>query len=120
MGRLALDVDTWIDAGRLVVEVSGEVDCYSVPLLREALAGGGATRPLRIAVVCERLEFIDSSGIGALVGGLKRAQASGGRLALVGCSPHVDRMLHRLALHRVFGLHGGLEDAFAWLDLARA
>ena len=120
MSRLALDVDSWLDCGRLVIEVAGEVDVYSVPLLREALSSDGASRPLRIAVMCERLEFIDSSGIGALVGGLKRAQASGGRLALVGCSPHVDRMLHRLALHRVFGLHGGLEAAFAWLDESRA
>ena len=116
MGRLALDVETWLDRGRAVVEVSGEVDVYSVPMLREELAHIAPSRPLRIAVLMSRVEFIDSSGIGVLVGAVKRAEATGGRVALVGCSPHVDRMLRRMALHRVFGLHADLEAAFAWLD----
>jgi len=116
---LALDVDSWLDGGRAVVEVAGEVDCYSVPMLREVLQGIDAPRPLRIAVVCERLEFIDSAGLGVLVGALKRAQATGGRVALVGCAPRVERMLTITGLAKVFGLHGGLDEAFAWLDQAR-
>lgn len=113
---LALDIETWTDRGRAVVEVSGEIDAYSVPMFREVLQGIDAPRPLRIAVLMGRVEFIDSAGIGVLIGAVKRAQATGGKVALVGCSPHVDRMLRRMALHRVFGLHAGLDDAFAWLD----
>lgn len=119
MGRLTLDVDTWFDRGRAVIEVAGEVDVYSVPLLREVLAQLAPPRPLRIAVVMSAVEFIDSSGIGVLVGAVKRAEATGGRVALVGCSPHVDGLLRRMALHRVFGLHTELESAFAWLDSPR-
>lgn len=119
MSRLALDVETWFDRGRAVIEVAGEVDVYSVPLLREELAQLAPPRPLRIAVVMSAVEFIDSAGIGVLVGAVKRAEASGGRVALVGCSPHVDRVLRRMALHRVFGLHADLDAAFAWLDSPR-
>lgn len=117
---LALDLNTWIDAGRAVVEVGGEVDVYSAPMLREELARIDSPRPLRIAIVCERLEFIDSAGVGVLIGALKRAQATGGRVALVGCTPRVGNVLRRMGLDKLFGLHASLEDAFAWLDQSRA
>lgn len=113
---MGLDVETWVDRGRLVVEVSGELDALSAPRLREDLARIDAPRPLRIAVLMGGVEFIDSSGVGVLIGAAKRARASGGRVALVGCSAHVDRMLRRMALHKVFGLHPGLDAGLAWLD----
>lgn len=119
MGRLALNVDTWFDRGRAVIEVAGEVDVYSVPLLREVLAQLAPPRPVRLAVVMSAVEFIDSSGIGVLVGAVKRAEPTGGRVALVGCTPHIASMLRTMGLHRVFGMHTELESAFAWLDSPR-
>lgn len=116
MSLLGLDVETWTDRGRLVVEVGGEVDALSAPRLREELARAEAPRPLRIAVLMGGVEFIDSSGIGVLIGAARRARATGGRVALVGCTPHVEKLLRRMALHKVFGLHPGLEAALAWLD----
>lgn len=116
MGRLGLDLDAWLDGGRLVIELAGEVDCYSVPLLRDALQHDGTVRPLRIAVLCARLEFIDSAGLGALVGAVKRAQLTAGGVALVGCTARVERMVRMMGLDKVLGLHPGIDDAFAWLD----
>ena len=120
MRRLALDIESWLDAGRAVVEVGGELDAYSAPALREELARIEAPRPLRIAVVMSGVTFLDSAGVGALIGGAKRARATGGRVALVGCSARVTSMVRTMGLDRVFGLHADLEAAFAWLDEARA
>lgn len=117
---LALDLNTWIDAGRAVVEVGGEVDVYSAPMLREELARIDSPRPLRIAVVMSGVTFLDSAGVGVLIGALKRARATGGRVALVGCTPHVGNVLRRMGLDKLFGLHASLEAAFAWLDESRA
>lgn len=119
MGAL-VDVDSWLDAGRAVIELGGELDVYSAPALREELARIDTPRPLRIAVVMSGVTFIDSAGIGVLIGALKRAAASGGRVALVGCSPHVDRVLRRMGLDKLFGLHASLEAALLWLDESRA
>lgn len=116
VSRLGLDVETWIDAGRIVVEIGGELDACSARILREELARLAAPRPLRIAFVMSALKFIDSAGIGVLVGAVKRARATGGCVALVGCSGHVESILRRMGLDRVFGLCGGLEEAFTWLD----
>lgn len=116
VSRYGLDVETWIDGGRIVVEIGGELDAYSAGVLREELARIAAPRPLRIAVVMAAVTFIDSAGIGVLVGAVKRARATGGGVALVGCSGRVESILRRMGLHRVFGLCGGLEEAFAWLD----
>jgi anti-sigma B factor antagonist len=114
--RFGLDVEVWIDGGRVVVEVGGELDRYNAPALREDLARVDAPRPFRLAVVMERLEFIDSAGIGVLVAQAKRARATGGRVALVGCVPLVDKILRRMGLDKVFGLYAGLDDALTWLD----
>lgn len=118
--RLALDLDTWIDAGRAVLEISGELDLYSADTLRDELARLTAPAPPRIALVMTGVAFLDSSGIGVLVGAVKRAAAGHGGIALVGCNPQIKRMLTVMGLHRVFGLHDSLEAALAWLDEGRA
>jgi anti-sigma B factor antagonist len=116
VSRFGLDVEVWIDGGRVVVEVGGELDRYNAPALLVDLARVDAPRPFRLAVVMERLEFIDSAGIGVLVAQAKRARATGGRVALVGCVPLVDKILRRMGLDKVFGLYAGLDDALTWLD----
>jgi anti-sigma B factor antagonist len=50
----------------------------------------------------EGVEFIDSIGLGVLVGAHKRLARSGGRLAIVGVSPSVARLLGVTGLVRIF------------------
>lgn len=116
--RLSLDIDSWIDTGRVVIEIGGELDCYSAPALREELERVTAPAPLRIAIVMSGVTFLDSAGIGVLVGAVKRAKATGGAVALAGCSVPIDGMLTRMGLRRVLGMHPSLEAALAWLDTA--
>jgi anti-sigma B factor antagonist len=116
VSRLLLDVQTWIDRGHAVVELAGELDCYSVPALREELAQITDRRQYRMAIVMSGVTFMDSSGLGALVGAANRARAGGGALALVDCGEHVLRVLRITGLTRVMEPLGSLEQAFAWLD----
>ena len=61
-----------------VLEVGGEVDVYTAPRLRERLVElveGGARK---VIVDLSRVEFLDSTGLGVLVGALKRLRAAGG------------------------------------------
>lgn len=118
---MGLDVDCWLDGSRVVIEVCGELDAYSAPMLREALERlPRSPGSLRIAVLMERVSFMDSAGIGVLIGALKRTQATGGRVSLVGCSAHIGSMVRTMGLNRVFGLHVGLDEALTWLDQTRS
>ena len=111
-----LDVDTRSDGGRCVVELVGELDVYSAPLLREAFDRLPRDERRRVAVEMSRLDFLDSSGLGLLVGAMKRAQALGGGLCLVDAQERVLKIFRITGLARVIPAFTGMQDAFDWLD----
>jgi anti-sigma B factor antagonist len=102
------------DAGDwTIVEAKGEVDLYTAPRLKEQLVqlvGGG--RP-RIAVDLQGVEFLDSTGLGVLIGGLKRAREAGGDLVLAGPRDPVRKVLSITGLDRVFSIHDSVDEATA-------
>lgn len=103
------------DAGHSVVEVRGEVDVYTSAMLREQLGeliDGGARH---VVVDLTRVDFLDSSGLGVLVGALKRLRTAGGDLSLVCASGNILKIFRITALDRVFTLHDSVEAATASL-----
>ncbi|HEV3226108.1 MAG TPA: STAS domain-containing protein [Acidimicrobiales bacterium] len=89
-----LRVATTITDGRAVVmEFSGELDLSTVPVFRDALDEVLRDGVASVELDLSRLEFIDSSGVGAYVTVHRRARASGARLSVGARSPLVDRVL---------------------------
>ena len=86
-----------------MLEVRGEVDAYTAPQLREALREMDG-QEARLLVDLNGVDFMDSSGLGVLIGGQKRAREQQGELALV-CSG--QSLLRLLA---ITGLDPGLHD----------
>ena len=85
-----------------VVQVTGEVDVYTAPMLRERiqkLAAGGA---VHLIVDLGQVDFLDSTGLGALVGGLKRLREDGGSLTLVIKTPRILRTFEIIGLTKAF------------------
>jgi anti-sigma B factor antagonist len=66
---------------------------------------------IRIIVNLEEVGFLDSSGLGALVGGLKRVNERGGRLVLVCPEGSPLKVLTITGLDKVFAIHGSVDDA---------
>ena len=93
--------------GALVVEIHGELDDATAPVLRDAigklLAQGRATLTLDL----RNMTFIDSTGIGALVGALKRCRSAAGDVVLRGPSAATSRVLELTGLHSVFEVVDG-------------
>lgn len=101
-----LQLQTREDRGWTVVEVAGQVDVVTAPRLRQALIEaqyGGATD---VVVDLDGVEFLDSFGLGVLVGALKRARSHAAQLVLV-CSRERTRQLFTLT---------GLDAAFRLAD----
>ena len=95
-----------------VVEVGGEVELYSAQQLRDALIRVCEVERPCIVVDLTRVSFIDSTGLGVLVGALKRASERG-TLALVCPQQRVRRVLEITGLTEVFPMYDVLEDAVA-------
>lgn len=113
---LGLVIEVDFDEGRAVLSVAGDVDVYSVPALREqleALAGAGHHR---LALDLSALAFMDSSGLGVLIGAVKRAAAGGGGLALFAVPEHILRVLRVTGLTKVMPSFEQRAEALAWID----
>jgi len=94
-----------------VIVVQGDLDAYSAPRLREVLTDLIAGGSDWIVVDCCTLEYIDSSGLGALVAGLKQMSDHNGTLALAEPNDSVRRVLQVTGLDRLFPLYGNLAEA---------
>ncbi|HEY0888769.1 MAG TPA: anti-sigma factor antagonist [Nocardioides sp.] len=100
-------------AGTTVVTVGGEIDVYTAPKLRDKiteLVGGGA---YQIVVDLEAVEFLDSTGLGVLVGGLKKVRANDGSLRLVCTQDRLLKIFRITGLAKVFEIHASTDEAVA-------
>ena len=66
-----------------VIDVAGTIDIYTAPRLRELLIDLVSTNNYQLIVNLDQVEFLDSTGLGVLVGGLQRVRAHDGSLDLV-------------------------------------
>lgn len=108
--ELLIDVERH-QATTLIV-LRGDLDLATAPDLRETLVeviDEGA----RIVIDMEAVEFLDSAGLGILVGGLKRARGRDGDLELVCSNGEVLKPLVITGLDRVFTIHDGRDAAGA-------
>jgi anti-sigma B factor antagonist len=110
-----LAVDITSNGPWTVIAVSGEIDLFTAPKLREQFLaalddGSGADR---LIVDLSRVTFMDSTGLGVLIGALRRVNERGGRMALVCQEGPVLRVLELTRLHEVFAIRGSVDDALA-------
>ena len=97
------------EAATLVV-LRGDLDLATAPELRECLVKV-IDEGERVVIDLEAVGFLDSAGLGILVGGLKRARTKGGELELVCTGQDVLKPLEITGLDRVFTIHPGRDDA---------
>ena len=89
-----------------MLAVHGELDIDGAPSLRRALIEAIDNNAGRQLVVdLEGVDFIDSAGLGVLVGGLKHARTREGDLVLVATGRSVIKVLELTGLTRVFEIH---------------
>lgn len=105
----------WREGGAGVVSVSGEVDMYTAPQLKQCLLDLIDAGARKIVVDLSAVSFIDSTALGVLIGGVRRLHAAGGAMALVVTSRSVERVLSITGLDRVFSIRATLDEALTAL-----
>jgi anti-sigma B factor antagonist len=97
--------------GVTALTVRGEVDVYTAPRLRERLVELASEGHYKIVVDLEGVDFLDSTGLGVLVGGLKRLRSHDGDLFLV-CTQHrILKVFEITGLTKVFSIFDSVEAA---------
>jgi anti-sigma B factor antagonist len=106
-----LSLTTRTEGRHTVVEVGGEIDVYTAPKLRETIVSLVDAGQYDLVVDLERVEFLDSTGLGVLVGGLKRVRTHDGSLSLVCTQERLLKIFRITGLTKVFDIHPDVASA---------
>ena len=101
-----------------VIDLSGEVDAYTSARFREAMVDLIESGAVNLIVSMIKVEYIDSSGLGALVGGLKRSTENGGRIYIICDNPQIRKVFEITGLEKVFPIFELEADALKVLTKA--
>lgn len=106
-----LELNVRREGDAAILEVAGEIDVYTAPKLREKLIELVSEGCYRIIVDLERVDFLDSTGLGVLVGGLKRVRNHDGTLELVCTQEKILKIFRITGLAKVFPIHDSVDGA---------
>jgi anti-sigma B factor antagonist len=110
--KMELSIETRTKNEAYIVEVQGEVDLYSSPIMRKyILRTLRQQRPPILIIDLNRVNYMDSSGIATLVEGLQLANEYHIKFKLVGLSPIVLEVFQLARLERVFAIFKTEEEA---------
>ena len=109
--ELSIDLKTE-DAGEtLVFKLRGSLDIATAPTVRAALSEATEKGSHHLIVDLTQLEFLDSTGLGVLVGAHRRAAEGDGSFRLIVSDGPILRLLNITGLVSVFAAYHSLEDA---------
>lgn len=94
-----------------VVGIEGEVDVHTAGRLRDYLTALFRAGRVHLILDLEAVTFLDSTGMGVLVGALKRARVHDGSVQVVCANQRILRLLEITGLNRAFVMHASVENA---------
>jgi anti-sigma B factor antagonist len=119
------------DSGLTICRPVGELDAFTVSQFRQALAelasppddaGPGedgnprSKERLRLLIDMSGVPFVDSAGLGALIGGIRRARELGGDVAVACNRPTLTRLLRTTGFDRIVTVAETIEEAAKALE----
>jgi anti-sigma B factor antagonist len=99
--------------GYKILKLVGELDTSTVSICREWFAAVSCTE--RLVIDLSRVPFIDSAGVGALIGGVRRLREQGGEVAVACGRSSIAGALHTIRLDDLVPVADGIDDAAAEL-----
>lgn len=106
-----MDVQTRDEADGRVIGVTGDIDLYSSPQVREAIMAAVKDKRTPLVVDLDGVTYIDSSGVATLVEGLQMTRGYDGAFRLAGLSKRVREVFELARLEKVFAIFTDVETA---------
>lgn len=109
--ELSIDLKTENRGESLIFKLRGSLDIATTPTVRAALNDATEQGKKELVVDLSQLEFLDSTGLGALIGAHRRATEHDGSLRLIVTEGPIARLLNITGLIRVLAVYHTLDDA---------
>jgi len=100
--------------GFLICRPVGELDAFTVSQFRQALADLASSK--RLVIDMSGIPFVDSAGLGALIGGIRRTRELGGDVAVACDRPTLVRLLKTTGFDRIVSVTETVSEAMAALS----
>lgn len=113
IGGMDIGMDVTEQGDSAVLAVRGEVDVSTAPKLRQQIVELATAGHRRVVIDLTSVDFLDSTGLGVLVGGLKRLRSLGGDLVLCGAQPRIQKVFEITGLTQVFSMFDDADGAVA-------
>ena len=109
--EMDLQIEVRRNGNYAILDLVGEVDAYTAGRFREIMLNVIEEGHKDVIVCMQNVQYIDSSGLGALVGGLKRVSEKKGRIVIVCDNQQVKKVFEITGLEKVFQIFAFEIDA---------
>jgi anti-sigma B factor antagonist len=94
-----------------VLGLEGEIDVYTSIQLKQEITQIISQGVTLLVLNMEKVEYLDSTGLGLLIGALKRLRENDGNLIIVSPSERIVRVFEITGLHKIFKIYSTLHEA---------
>ena len=123
-----LTIETALDVPCPVLTLAGELDVHTSPALQESLSDVIEAGHSRLVIDLADVPFVDSTGLGTMIGAVKRVAPRGGAVTLARPQPRVARTLDLAGVTGLLTVHETVDLAIlkavavpaAWFDETRS
>ena len=109
--EISIDIKMENKGEAMIYRLRGSLDLATSPSVRAALMEAASEDKHEIIVDLTQLEFLDSTGLGALIGAHRRALEHDGNVRLVVREGAISRLLNITGLMRVFQVYHTVDNA---------
>ena len=99
-----MEIDTREQGGIVILSINGEIDLYNAPELKEAIQKLVDEKKNKIIVNLDRVSYVDSSGIGALISSFSNLKKQEGSLRICNVSGSVRKVFELTKLTTFFDI----------------
>lgn len=99
-----ISINSVKENGKTVVSVSGEIDVYTAPQLKEKLTPLVDIEGNEVLVDFAEVNYMDSTGLGILVGAFKRSKERNGQIKLINLQERIYRLFTITGLDDLFDI----------------
>lgn len=111
---MELEIDLTVENGIQYFKVTGEIDAYTAPSLKERLESVQDENGVQVELNLSGVSYMDSTGLGVFVGFYKRVTASEGQMKITGLNVRLKRLFEITGLDEVMEIEaekGGTQNA---------
>ncbi|HLR08974.1 MAG TPA: STAS domain-containing protein [Bacillota bacterium] len=100
-----LTFDTLTDHQQTIIRLQGEIDVYTAPNLKDALMPLVKVTGQHVLVDCQKVTYMDSTGLGVFIGALKATKSYGSRMTLINLQERIYRLFTITGLDQVMDVN---------------